>query len=70
MGREEGERMGREEGERMGLEKGELVGKVRMLQELLDDTPTPVTELAEIEAAVLASRIVELQQRLRDRKNA
>ena len=60
---------GREEGERMGLEKGELVGKVRMLQELLGDVLTPVADLADLEAPVLTSRLVELQQRLRDRQS-
>lgn len=68
-GREEGERMGLEKGERMGLEKGELVGKVRMLQELLGDTPTPAADLADLKAPVLTSHLVELQQRLRDRQS-
>ena len=68
-GREEGERMGLEKGERMGLEKGELVGKVRMLQELLGDVLTPAADLADLEAPVLTSRLVELQQRLRDRQS-
>ena len=68
-GREEGERMGLEKGERMGLEKGELVGKVRMLQELLGDALTPAADLADLEAPILTSRLVELQQRLRDRQS-
>lgn len=68
-GREEGERVGREEGERLGLEKGELIGKVRMLQELLGDTPMAASDLAKLEISVLTDRLADLQQRLRDRQS-
>ena len=57
---------GRAEGERSGLEKGKLAGKIQMLQELLGAIPTTEGELQSLDVDTLATRLADLQQRLRD----
>jgi predicted transposase/invertase (TIGR01784 family) len=66
--REEGREEGLEMGERIGLEKGELIGKVRLLQDLLGDEPSSLTNLAKNSVRELTNQLATLQQRLRDRQ--
>jgi len=58
----------REEGLEKGLEKGKLAGKVQMLEELLEVSPTPDSDLYSLEIDALTIRLADLQQRLRDRQ--
>lgn len=51
-----------------GREEGELIGKVEMLQELLEDARTTKSVLLSEGTDALTKRLAELQQRLRDRQ--
>ncbi len=62
-GREEG----REEGRQEGRQEGKLTGKIQMLQELLGDAISTDLELQNCDLNTLNARLVELQQRLRER---
>ncbi len=66
-GREEGLEKGLEKGREEGREEGKLAGKIQVLQELLEEPVTPDSELRGVSVENLASRLAELQQRLRDR---
>ncbi|MEZ6090824.1 MAG: hypothetical protein R3C05_22945 [Pirellulaceae bacterium] len=73
LGLEKGERLGLEKGERLGLEKGlekgGLAGKIQLLQELLGETQSSITELRSLTSETLSARLAELQQQLRDRQS-
>ncbi|GAB5402859.1 MAG: hypothetical protein Aurels2KO_10900 [Aureliella sp.] len=64
---EQGREEGRQVSEREGLRKGELIGKVQMVQELLDETPSTTDQLAALEIDELQAQLTALQQRLRER---
>jgi len=65
--RMEGVEQGLERGLEQGLEQGTLVGKIQMLQQLLDEAPSPVATLRAQSVSELAAMANELQERLRQR---
>ncbi|MEZ6132833.1 MAG: PD-(D/E)XK nuclease family transposase [Planctomycetaceae bacterium] len=62
-GLEQGLEQGREE----GVERGFLLGRIQLLQQLLDEPQSPMTELIQRPTDELASLQNELQNRLRQR---
>jgi predicted transposase/invertase (TIGR01784 family) len=66
--REEGREEGLEVGEKLGLEKGSLAGKIQLLQELLGEIPFRDDQLQAFSTDELSVQLVDLQQRLRDRR--
>ncbi len=57
----------RQEGRVEGLEKGRVEGKIQVLQELLEESVTPDSDLRGMSLEEVTSLLAELQQRLRDR---
>jgi predicted transposase/invertase (TIGR01784 family) len=57
----------REAGREEGREEGLLAGKIQLLQELLGEHPTSLQSLISLSRSELATRILELQTRLRQR---
>ncbi len=66
-GLETGLEKGREEGIEKGREEGVLIGKIQVLEQLLDEPPTPTAHLSQRSVAELDTLLAQLQQRLRDR---
>ncbi|MEZ6091367.1 MAG: PD-(D/E)XK nuclease family transposase [Pirellulaceae bacterium] len=68
LGLQKGERLGLQKGERLGLEKGEIIGKIRLVQELLGETPSTADRLSKLMIDELTAMLADLQQSLRDRR--
>lgn len=72
-GREEGQKIGELSGLKKGREEGEkigeLVGKIQLLEELLDTTGTSKSELLASDPETLRNRVTSLQAELRKRPN-
>ncbi len=68
--REEGREKGREEGREEGEQRGEWIGKIKLLQELLHETPPSKDQLSQMTNEALVGLVETLQQRLRDRNGA
>ncbi|MCA9126945.1 MAG: hypothetical protein KDB22_07665 [Planctomycetales bacterium] len=66
-GREVGHQEGREVGREEGREVGKLIGQIQLLQQLLGDENTADAELQSLSHDALMTKLVELQQRIRDR---
>ncbi|MCA9226756.1 MAG: hypothetical protein KDA47_14135, partial [Planctomycetales bacterium] len=62
-GREKGRAEGREEGRDAGIE----IGKIQVLQELLGDAVSTISELQAKTSAELANLLGSLQERIRNR---
>jgi predicted transposase/invertase (TIGR01784 family) len=58
---------GREQGLEQGLERGTLIGKIQLVQQLLDDDPSSTSDLRQHTLDELNSLLTDLQQRLRGR---
>ena len=58
----------RSEGEQIGQQRGELIGQIRLLERILDTTPTASEELAKLSLEQLASRLAELERIFYERK--
>ncbi|MEM9825276.1 MAG: Rpn family recombination-promoting nuclease/putative transposase [Planctomycetota bacterium] len=67
LGLQKGEQLGLQKGEQRGLQKGEWVGRIHMLEDLLQEAPTPSTELIALDVDALAARLATLQKRFRER---
>ncbi len=50
-----------------GREEVKLAGKIQLLQQLLEETPTSDTELLRQDIGALTTQLAGLQKRLRDR---
>ena len=57
----------REQEREEGIERGALIGKIQLLQQLLDDDPATDADLRQQSLDELNSRLTDLQQRLRGR---
>jgi flagellar biosynthesis/type III secretory pathway protein FliH len=63
-GLEQGIEQGLERGLEQGLERGELLGKIELLQQLLQYPPTPKSELAVFSLSQLHELLQQLQVQL------
>jgi flagellar biosynthesis/type III secretory pathway protein FliH len=61
---------GRQEGREEGIERGELMGRIRLLQQLLEQPETPRAELSHVAEADLVQMEESLQRQLRGKKQA
>jgi len=68
-GREEGRQEGREEGRQEGIEKGLLAGKIQLLQQLLGNTESQMSDLENSTVPELCELLESLQAQLRSRDN-
>ena len=50
-----------------GMEQGKLAGQIQLLQQLLAEPPSSDADLRQLTREALASQLVELQKRLRER---
>ena len=66
-GRQEGEQKGRQEGEQKGRQEGELIGRIVILQELLEIPEPTRDELSAFEMTQLAELAERLRLQLRSR---
>ena len=57
----------REEGREEGLERGAVVGRIQLLQQLLGEEESSLEDLRELPTKELATKLTDLQQRLRSR---
>ena len=62
-----GSKRDREKGREEGLEKGVLVGKIHLVEQLLDEVPTTGESLVNRSTEELTALLADLQQRLRSR---
>jgi hypothetical protein len=49
------------------MEQGKLAGQIQLLQQLLAEPPSSDADLRQLTREALASQLVELQKRLRER---
>ena len=68
IGQQRGEVIGQQRGELIGQQRGELIGQIRLLERILDTTPTASEELAKLSLEQLASRLAELERIFHERK--
>lgn len=68
--KQEGEELGLAKGREEGREEGKpaVIAAIHMLQELLQDSPSPATELTAQSLDALTTLAFSLQKRLRDRQ--
>ncbi len=64
---ESARREGIEQGREEGREEGVLIGKIQLLEQLLDESPTPTAQLSHRSVAELDALVSRLQERLRRR---
>ena len=60
---------GRNEGIEQGIEQGAVIGKIQLLQQLLNAPEQPAKELGTLDQNVLVNLLSELQERLRSRNS-
>lgn len=65
--REQGIEQGRQEGRQEGLARGALIGKIQLLQQLLNEVPSGDADLGQQSLDELNSLLTDLQQRLSGR---
>lgn len=65
--RMEGEKRGEQRGEQRGKQRGELIGRVRLSEQLLQQTPTPGETLDTLPLEQLQQLADQLQARLSGR---
>jgi len=68
IGQQRGELIGQHRGELIGQHRGEPIGQIRLLERILDTTPTASEELAKLSLEQLASRLAELERIFHERK--
>ncbi len=58
---------GREQGREEGLERGAVVGRIQLLQQLLEEDESSLEALRDLPMEELSATLADLQQRLRSR---
>jgi flagellar biosynthesis/type III secretory pathway protein FliH len=66
---EEGRKEGMERGMEQGAAKGSVAGKIQVLQSLLGDYESLLSDLLQLGNDELSAMLLELQERLRSRGN-
>ena len=57
----------REQGRNEGIEQGAVIGKIQLLQQLLNAAEQPAKELGKLDQNALLNLLSDLQERLRSR---